>query len=183
MNTTFFKDILVTRRKTVGALVALVVLNLFLFLFAAIVQKPRLNSFKQQLDEKQRSAAGGVTKDAATIYREGKKDLETWRGRIAPKKEFARFVGSLFEMAAGNSLTVRGVQYKPVQVKEEDLTAFSISLDVNGKYAGIKSFIADLGRSPDIMHIDNISLSSTKPTEEAVSMKLLLTAYFRPEGK
>ena len=183
MNTALLKDMFGTRRNTVLALIALVVVNLLLYLYGTVFQKPRLQRVEQQLEEKQRAAAGGVTKDAATVYREGKKDLETWRERIAPKKEFARFVGSLFEMAAGNSLTVRGVQYRPVQVKGEELTAFSISLDVNGKYAGIKSFIADLGRSPDIMHVDNISLSNTKPTEEAVSMKVSLTAYFRPEGK
>ena len=183
MNIDFIRNILLARKKTVLALVALIALNLLLYFYGTVFQRPHLDTMQRQLDERRQAAAGGVTKDAATVYREGKKDLETWRNRIAPKKDFARFVGSLFELAAGNSLKVRGVQYQPAPIMGEDLIAFTIHFDVSGKYSGIKSFIADLGRSPDIMHIDNISLSNAKQTEEAISMKVLLTAYFRPEGK
>ncbi len=120
--------------------------------------------------------------DSADVYRQGTADLATWRARIYPKKEFARFIGEIFETATNNSLKVGAITYKPQQVKGEDLLAYSFGFNVSGKYAAIKSFIADIQRLREIAVIDNISLSG-KATEESIEMRLQLTAYFRVEGQ
>ncbi|MGA2151044.1 MAG: type 4a pilus biogenesis protein PilO [Geobacteraceae bacterium] len=62
------------------------------------------------------------------------------------------------------------------------MLAYSIGFNVSGKYAAIKSFIADIERLRAIAVINNISLNG-KAAEESVDMKLQLTAYFRVEGK
>jgi len=181
MNGKLLWDIIRSRPKSLTVVLLLVLLNAGLYFFSSYHQQPRLQDLRQKWVEKRRAAGGGV-RDAATIFRQGTGDLATWRDRIAPKKDFARLIGSLFDMAANNSLKVGGVSYKPVPVKEDNLLAFTISFGVSGKYAAVKSFIADLMRSREIMTLDNVSLASTKLTEESVDMKVQLTAYFKAEG-
>lgn len=183
MKIEFLKEVYRERRKTLLILLALLLLNAGAYLYTVFYQAPRLSVLHRQVAEKQQLHSGGVTQDAAAIYRQGKTDLATWRARIAPKKDFTRLIGELFELAASNSLKIGGVTYKPVPLKEENMLAFSIGFNVTGKYAAIKSFIADLARSREIMHIDSLALNNSKPTEEAVDMKLQLTAYFRLEGQ
>ncbi|GFE58754.1 type 4a pilus biogenesis protein PilO [Geobacter sp. AOG1] len=182
MNGKLLWDIVKSRPKSLVVVLLLVVLNCGLFFVISYHQQPRLQDLRQQWAEKRRIAGSGGVRDGATIFRQGTSDLATWRGRIAPKKDFARLIGSLFDLAASNSLKVGGVSYKPVPVKEDNLLAFTISFGVSGKYAAVKSFIADLMRSREIMALDNISLASTKLTEESVDMRVQLTAYFKSEG-
>lgn len=183
MNIALLKETYQARKKTLLVLLALFLVNLVLYLFVALYQNPRVSGLRRQAAEKAQLAAGGVTQDAAAIYRQGKSDLAAWREKIAPKKEFTRLVGELFELAAGNSLKVGGVSYKPAVIKEENLLAYSIDFNVSGKYAAIKSFIADLARQRNIMYIDNLALNNQKLTEESINMKLQLTAFFRMEGQ
>ncbi len=183
MNIKFIVEIFKARRNFFIVILVLALLNAGLYIYAAAYQTPHLAAMQSEWFEKRRLAAGGVTQDAAAVYRQGTKDLAAWDARIPSKKEFARFVGELFEAAANNALTVGGVTYKPEPVKEEkNLLTFSISFNVSGKYAAVKSFIADLSRLREILTIDNVSLNNTKLTEESVSMRLQLTAYFRMEG-
>lgn len=125
-------------------------------------------------------AAASNTLDAASVFRQGKSDLETWRERISPKRDFAAFIGELFETATNNNLKVGAITYKPGPVKGEDLLAYSIGFNVSGKYAAIKSFISDIESFKRIAVIDNIALSG-KSDEEAVDMRVQMTAYFRGE--
>ncbi|RII27039.1 MAG: hypothetical protein CXR31_07185 [Geobacter sp.] len=180
MNGKLLWDIVKSRPKSLAVVLLLVILNCGLFFYSAYSQQPRLQNLRQQWTEKRR--AGGGVRDVAGIYRQGTGDIATWRGRITPKKDFARLIGTLFDMASSSSLKVGAVSYRPVPVKQDNLLAFSISFSASGKYAAVKSFIADLMRTKEILILDNIKLSSTKTTEEAIDMKIELTAYFKTEG-
>lgn len=179
----FLKQIIASRRSAFILLAVLALVNLGLYGYLSAYQEPRLTALHNQWFEKRRTARGGALQDAASIYKQGSADLAAWRARISPKKDFARLVGELFEIAANNSLKVGAVVYKPALVKDENLLAYAISFNVSGKYAAIKSFIADLGRSREMMTIDTITLNNTKATEEAVDLRLQVTAYFRTEGQ
>lgn len=182
MNVKLLWDIIKSRPKSLAVVLLLVILNCVLFFYSSFSQQPRLQNLRQQWAEKRRAAGSGGVRDAAGIYRQGTEDLAKWRGRITPKKDFARLIGTLFDMASNSSLKVGAVSYRPVPVKQDNLLAFTISFSASGKYAAVKSFIADLMRSKEILTLDNITLSSTKLTEEAIDMKIELTAYFRTEG-
>ena len=110
-------------------------------------------------------------------------DIGRWRALIPPKKDLARIVGEIYEIAKSNSLSVGGISYKTEQIKSEKLLSYIIGLTVSGRYAAVKSFIADIGRMRDIVTIDDISLNNPKLTEEVVSLRLNLTLYLRPEGQ
>ncbi len=183
MTVKFIVQIFRARPKSFMFVALLVLVNVGLYVYVSMHQDPRLAALQNAWFEKRRAAEKGALKDTAEVYRQGSADLATWRARIAPKKDFARVVGEIFETAASNSLKVGGVTYKPVPIKDENLLAYSIGFNVSGKYGAVKSFLADLMRVREIMIIDNVSLNSSSATEDSVDLKVQLTAYFRTEGR
>jgi Tfp pilus assembly protein PilO len=181
MNITHLQQIFKTRQKSFICIFILIIINVGLYAYSVAYQEPQLAGLQIRWAEKRRLAAGEAVLDTAAIYRQGTSDLAEWRKRLAPKKEFARLIGSLFETAGNNSLKVGAITYKPELVKGENILAYSVGFSVSGKYAAIKSFIADIERLRDIAVVDNISLNG-KATEESVALRLQLTAYFRVEG-
>jgi len=180
MKTDIFRQILKSRQKSFICISILIVANLGLYVFSSAYLEPQLADLQRKWSEKRVQAAAEPAMDAAAIYRQGTADLKTWRARISPKREFAGFIGELFETAVNNSLRVGAITYKPSPVKGENLLAYSIGFNVSGKYAAIKSFIADIERYRAIAVIDNLSLNG-KSDEELIDMRLQLTAYFRVE--
>jgi type IV pilus assembly protein PilO len=181
MNISMLRQIITARRNSFIAISVLILINIGLYLYSSTYLGPRVAFLQNKWSEKRLLAAGGAVIDTAAVYRQGTADLAAWRARIYPKKEFSRFIGELFETATNNTLKVGAITYKPQPVKGEDLLAYSIAFNVSGKYAAIKSFIADIERLHEIAVIDNISLNA-KTTEETIDMRLQLTAYFRVEG-
>lgn len=181
MNFAMLRQIIASRRISFIAIFVLVLINIGGYICSSAYLEQRVAFLQNKWSEKRLLAAGGAVMDAPAVYRQGTADLAAWRARIYPKKEFARFIGELFENATNNSLKVGAITYKPQLIKGEDLLAYSIGISVSGKYAAIKSFIADIERLREIAVIDNLSLNG-KATEESIDMKLQLTAYFRVEG-
>ena len=164
----------------IGVLLAV---NISLYLYTSLYQQRGIESLQKAWFQNRDTASGRGDATVATIYRQGEIDLKEWRSRILPKKDFARFVAGLFETVGHNSLSCKGITYHVSQVKAEDLIAYTLSLNVTGKYAGIKGFISDIGRKKEILSIDNISLSNVDANGDAVDLKLTVTVYLRPEGQ
>jgi type IV pilus assembly protein PilO len=181
MKTNAYVQIIKARRNIFIFIFILIMINIGLYLYSSTYLEPHLVDLQKKWSDKRLLAAGGPVVDATVVYRHGISDLATWRERIYPKKDFARFIGELFETATNNTLKVGAITYKPEPVKDEKLIAYTIGFNVSGKYAAIKSFIADIERFKEIAVINNISLNGSA-TEESVDMKLQLTAYFRLEG-
>jgi len=168
------------RKKSFIAILALFLVDIALVVYAALYQTPRLESLQSQWLEKRKSTIVDAAQDTAAVYRQGVADLTLWRARISPKRGFARFVGSLFETAANNSLSFKGVTYKVTQIKKEELVTYTLDFNVMGKYAAVKSFLADIGRMPEILTVDTIALANSKTTgEDAVALRVQLTVYLR----
>ncbi len=182
MNIRIVKEIVKVQTRTFILIFSLVVLNIVLVLFSSVYQNPRLENLQNKWFEKRKLATGGAVADTATIYQQGLKDLKNWRSRVIPKKGFARFVGTLYETAANNSLSFKGATYKISQFKEQGLAAYTLDFNVVGKYAAVKSFIADLQRMPEMITMDNLSLNNKNAIEDAVDLKVQLTVYLRMEG-
>jgi type IV pilus assembly protein PilO len=181
MKIDIIRQMIKTRQRSFICIFILMAVDLGLFLYSALYQEPRLADLQRKWSGKRVEAAAAPPLDPAAIYRQGTADLKSWRGRISPKKDFAGFIGELFETAVNNSLRVGAITYKPTTIKGENLLAYSIGFNVSGKYAAIKSFIADIERFRQIAVIDTLSLNG-KADEEIVDMRLQLTAYFRVEG-
>jgi type IV pilus assembly protein PilO len=161
----------------------LLTVNICLYLYTSLFQQREIESLQNTWSHNRDAASGRGVTDVSAIYKQGETDLKNFRNRILPKKDFARLVGGLFETASHNSLSSNGITYSVSHVKNEDLIAYLLSINVTGKYAGIKGFIADVSRMKEILSIDNISLSNVDATGDSVDLKLTVSVYLRPEGQ
>lgn len=175
-------ELLKARKKTIAVLLLLVLANVGLTVYIRAFQEPRLARLQGDWTAK-RALGAGAGRDVSTIYRQGMDDLAAYHERIPLKKDFTRLMMEIFEEAANNGLKVQGLTYKPETLKEKNLVVYGVSMNLSGKYAGVKSFIADLQCRRELLTIDSLSLSGGSATEESVGLKMQLSAYLRPEGK
>jgi len=175
-------EILKERRGVLAVILVLVLANVVMLVYSQVFQQPRLARLQDEWSGKRNLVAGGEG-DLAAIYRQGTADLATFQERMPLKRDFTREMMEVFEIAANNGLKVKGISYKPEVVKDSNLVVYGVSMTLDGKYAGIKSFISDLQCHGGLLTIDSISLSSGSMTEEAVSLKMQLSAYLRQEEK
>jgi type IV pilus assembly protein PilO len=180
MNFAYLKEILRVRRKTLIFLFLLSALNMGLYAFLDFYQTPKLESL--QTDWFARRKSNVTVLDRGASFDLGSADIAKWRALIPPKKDLARIVGEIYDIARSNSLSIGGITYKPDHIKSEQMIAYAIGLTVSGKYAAVKSFIGDISRLRDIVTINDISLNNPKLTEETVSLKIDLTIFLRQEG-
>ena len=181
MNIKLAGEILKIQPRTFVLIMVLILANISLFLFSAFYQLPRFEKLQKQWFDKRKISTVGSGQDLSVLYQQGVKDLSTWRGRIIPKREFAQFIGKLYETASNNSLVFTGVSYKIVPLKEKGLTAYSLDMNVSGKYGAVKSFLADMGRIPEIVTIDGVTLNNRAYTADQVDLKVQLTIYLKLE--
>ena len=182
MNYEMLREIISARPKSFAFVAFLAVLNLALLLYLSLWQKPALAKAQSEWFAQREALAKGQSLGTATRYRNGLRDLEQFQTRLLPKSGFAGFLSELFETARSSSLAITGITYKPTVIKEEGILSYAISYTVSGKYASVKSFIADLARYPHMATLDALSLNSTSPTEEAVNLKVQMTVYLKMEG-
>jgi type IV pilus assembly protein PilO len=173
----FLLEILRSRKKSVALTLVLLIANVALAVYLLGWLIPGNKALQSRWFEKRKllTTGGG---DLAAIYRQGISDLETFNTMVPVRKSFAREVGDIFELAANNGLTVSAVTYKP-NPSSVSLLDYALSFSVAGKYAGVKSFIADLQRFKEMVVIDHFTLTGSRATEEYVDLKLNLTVYLR----
>jgi type IV pilus assembly protein PilO len=183
MNYELLRETIGARRKTIIFLAFLALLNLGLVLYLSLWQQPELEKAQSAWFAKRSALASGQTLGTAAHYRNGVRDLELFQQRYIPKKQFAGFLSELFATAKSNSLSIKGITYKPTPVKgEAGILSYGISFSVSGRYASVKSFIADLARFHQIVILDSLALNSTSKTEESVDLRVQMTAYLKMEG-
>lgn len=175
-------EVLKVKRVSLAVILVLILVNIGVVVYSRLVQEPKLARLQDEWSEKRRLVTGGEG-DLSAIYRQGTADLAALQERIPLKRDFTRQMMEVFEIAANNGLKVKGITYKPEALGEANLVVYVVSMNLDGQYAGIKSFISDLQCHGGLLTIDSLSLSSGSMTEEAVSLKMQLSAYLRPEGK
>jgi type IV pilus assembly protein PilO len=182
MNYRMLRDMIGARPKSFAFLALLALSSLALVLFHSFWQQPELERAQSDWFAKRQALASGQLQRSADRYKSGVHDLELFQQRLIPKKDFARFLGRLFDTARGNSLPVRGITYKPTLIKEEGILSYGIAFTVSGKYPSVKSFLADLARYPEMVTIDSVALTNASQTEETVELRVQMTAYLKVEG-
>ena len=182
MNFQMLREMIEVRRTAFACLVLLALLNLALLLYLALWQRPELARAQSDWFAKRQAQAGGQNPQLSDRYRSGARDLALFQQRLIPKKGFPAFLGELFETAGNNGLHPKGITYKPTPIKEEGMVAYGIAFTVSGKYAAVKSFLADLARFPELVTLDSVSLSNQSQTEESVELKVQMTASLKVEG-
>lgn len=172
-------EIIKQKWRHIVVVVLLLVLNTVFAIYVSTSQHPDLLEKQNTWSSLRRQNSSTVRVDAETLYRQGSADLATLKTRIPAKREFARILGELYEMASGTAVDVNGISYKMTASKEDALHIYELSLAVNGSYAATKSFLADVQNSHELLVVDAVTLSNQDLFSEHVTMDLRLTLYLR----
>jgi len=171
-------------RQKKRLLLSVVVLTLFtaaLFITVDGYQLPEIVAAQAKWSELRRQVALMGRGDVSSAYKQGKIDLETLKGRIPPKRQFARVLGDILEQAASSGTAIDSITYKPRVIKDEGLLAYDLTMSVSGRYAAIKSFLADMRKFRELVVINEFGLINSDYFEENVTMDLQMTIYLRED--
>lgn len=183
MNFQTLLDMYAARRKSFTFLAFLVLLAVGVQIYLSGYQRPELEQVQSSWFAKRDALARGETEADATRYQRGIRDLDEFKKRFIPKKEFTGLLSRMFATAKNNSLSMQGITYKPgKRIKGTQVTTYDVSFTVTGKYPAVKSFLADLVRYPEMVTVDGVSLSNQSMVQENVTLKIQTTVYLLLEG-
>ncbi len=167
------------KRRILSIILTLLLFNFIISAVVSVYQRPLLTGLQTNWSDLRRKAATAGKFDATTLYQQGAVDLEKLKEIIPEKRQFARILSDLLEAAASNAVEVGAISYKPLQVKGENLLSYQLSFSVNGGYAAVKSYLADLQNNPELIVVDTVVFSNRDLFVESVAMDLHITVYLR----
>lgn len=181
MDLSIIKQIVLLRKRALLCLAVVVIFAIAIQFFISLYQQPKLDRAKSEwMQQRVAAGRGAALMSREVIYRTGHDDFVKFRERIYPKKQFARFVGEIYDAVGRNRLEVSSISYKPEVNKDSNLLHYSLGIAVVGNYPQLKKFINDLDNSGNLLHIDSVSFSGLSNSSD-VQLQIQLTAYFRME--
>lgn len=172
-------EIIRQKWRYLSIILFLMLLNVVFGIFVSMYQVPSLMDLQSKWSALRSQNARTGRVDAATLYQQGAADLDKLKSRIPARREFARVLSDLYESAASSAVEINALNYKSVQIKEQQLLTYQLTLSVGGNYAAVKSFLADLINNQELIVIDSVSFSNSDLYIENVVMDLHLTVYLR----
>jgi len=166
------------RRMLIAAGIMLL-LNIGLWSISAYYLGPAVSSAQTSWNDLRQRVAVAGRADVQNVYQRGLQDLKKFSDHIPAKRQFPRVLGDILDAAASSGVVTGSVSYKPQAIKNEDLLSYTLSMNVAGGYAALKSFLSDLQKYRELVVIDGLGLTNSDLYEENVSMDLKLTIYLQ----
>ena len=165
--------------RLLSIILTLLLFNVITGVAVSTYQKPALAELQVKWGNLRHQIAQNGKMDASTLYQQGSADLITLNAAIPEKRHFTRMLSELLEAAAGNTVEVGAISYKPVLIKEEKLLSYQLSFSVSGRYAAVKSYLADLQDNPELLVVESVNFVNSDLFVENVVMDLRITVYLR----
>ncbi len=178
MNTTL-SEIVRQKWQFLVVIFLFVVANSTISYLISAVQQPKIDELRAQWSELRRQSPKKQAVDLVTLHRQYTSDLAQLMDRVPAKGEFARVVGDLLESAQENSIEVSNASYKMVPVKEDTLKCYQLSFTGRGSYAAVKSYLADILRSQELIVVDSVAFVNSDHFSDTVSMNLRVAVFLR----
>ena len=175
MNQEWKETFWVRKNILLGSYAVLVILlNLFLYFFLISGEDQRIGELKRaHLKERMQAE---VVRQALL---KGSETAQPQPSLLLGRKEQSAIVSRLFGLADQLGLVVdEPVSYRP-EVKEGEMTKFTVNIKVKGFYPELKEFIYAMEVSPTFFLIDNLTLKRPKLEEDEVQLNMDLYTYFK----
>lgn len=173
------QEILRQKIRFIIPLVILLLVNVILLVVAGMYLEPRLTALESRIGDVRRQVAAAGSRDTATVYKQGKADLETLLRSVPVKRKFPVVLGGIMEAAHTERVTTGNVTYKPSVIKDQNLSSYTITMTVSGNYAQLKSFLDNLQQTRELVVVDQVTMANSNPVEENITMDLHLTVYLQ----
>ena len=179
--------VIAEHRRVVYALVAGVVINLLVFAFFVYPLQSDVANVEQRTraaEEALAAAQADYARANGTLTGKDRalKELDTFYSSVlaqdltgARRLTFAR----LAQLAAKSRLDFERRKYEPVVERGSNLTRLKVTMDLAGSYADIRDFIHEIEASPEFVVIDDVGLTESVQSGDALRLTLQLSTYFR----
>jgi len=118
------------------------------------------------------ASIGDTAADAAAGVMEFKEKLPA-AGKLT------RVITEVFSVARRNGLNIPAGDYSSETTKESDISRYTISLPVEGRYPQIKRFIYEMENMRYMVAIEDITMTSGKASEGVIALKFRMSVYYR----
>ena len=172
-------EIVRQKRNALLLVGVLIVCNIGVFMGINNYLTPTATNLQIKWSELRRKVAETGPMDINALYKQGQADLGKVAERIPAKRHFPRVLGDILDTAASNNVNSGNISYKQEVVKDQKLLAYVVTMNVNGSYAGVKSFLADMLVAEELIVIDNLIITQSDAMTENVTMGLNMTVYMR----
>ena len=105
-------------------------------------------------------------------------DVATFKKRLPSADALSRVIDDVYVSARRNGLSIEKGIYTPKSVNEMEISRYSISFPVQGRYKDIKKFIYDLETLKHPLVLDEISLARSKGGRGIVELNIMVSTYF-----
>ncbi len=166
--------------------VVAVVIILFNMVFVMTTQKGRsleasaleLRSRElRSLEHKGLSSTGAVSLQAASAR--ASREVEAFKKeRLVKGSELTSVLDEVFKDARRSGLKIRSADYKPVTIKDTEISRYLFSFPVEGSYRQIRRFIYDIENSKQMLVVEGITMQSSKKAAGSIGVEIELSIYF-----
>ena len=118
-------------------------------------------------------------KDKQDVFVEAKKEIQFFKNQLPARTDISEFTAELFEILNRHGLSFSNTVYKQEDSDLQDLLKYTASLTINGKYASLKAFLADIQESRSLFCIQSLLFKNKSEEDESIDMQLNLATYFR----
>jgi Tfp pilus assembly protein PilO len=157
----------------------IIIANLLFHFTIGKYQRKRIDELQDQYRIKRIIKVPQKNTDQIKLM-QAKQDIEYFVSRLSLRTEFPTVIAELFQLLHNHGLSVNKMSYNPELIDFHHLLKFTTNFSVIGKYAPIKSFLADLQESKTLFCIDNLSIvNRSTQEEESIEIMLQISTFFR----
>jgi len=160
----------------VGSLLALNIL------FLAVVknrERTKMTELYTAYETKRKALTSERQDPAQTRLRQTKEDIGKFMGSLPGRLTFPEVIVEILQILNKHGLPAISMSYKPEVAPLQNLAKYSTSFTVNGSYASLKAFLADIQNSKSLFCIEGLTLSNQSKGSELVSLNLRMAFYLR----
>lgn len=117
--------------------------------------------------------AGGAGGNGGAI--EG---VKSFKEKLPDYKGLTKVLGEVFTAAKKNGLKIPEGDYRPETVKDTDISRYTFSFPVEGRYSQIKKFIYDIETLDRMLVVEDVTLSTGKAEDGTVALNIRMSAYY-----
>lgn len=184
------RRVLVEKRRVIWPIVALIVVNVALFLLVVFPLSRKVAGGETQAQAATAALSAGREDYAAaraTVTGKATADAELkkfYSDVLPPDASGARRITYLKidQLASQSNLRLERRTYDQSQERGSELGKLTATVVLSGDYRDIRRFIYALETSPEFLVLENVALSRGSERETGLNVTVQVTTYYRAEG-
>jgi Tfp pilus assembly protein PilO len=163
-----------------GLCLLLLLLNVGFYFFFIRGQHQQIRDLQARYSRQRAELARfSKTFGGGELYAKRLAVLEAFQDHLPQKIAFTEKAAEIEALLKKNGLRVEKMSFTPSEAKELGLWKYTTSLAVNGPYASLKAFLADLQNSPSLFAIEKLGFQNDPANKGALEMTLNISTFFR----